>query len=214
MKRLTALFLSLLMVMSVVSAASDGYTTLYAEDGRHAEFRNDVVEAQLKVGWSLPALPFNGEMDMYFSSGVGGWGTSLKLKIDGTFTGYYSDSDMGATGYGYPNGMCYVSKFSGKFTDIRQIDANTYSMKLSNISYTYEVGDSWIENGILYVASAAHGIDPGNEFIFYTPGVSIDKLNEDFVWWWGSYTYEGAQDKLTTYGLYNVNSDGDFGFFK
>ena len=36
-----------------------------------------------------------------FGSGVGAWGTVMKVNKDGTFSGSYHDSDMGATGDGY-----------------------------------------------------------------------------------------------------------------
>lgn len=52
MKKVVALMLCLIMILPCVSAmAKEGYTTLYAEDGRAVEFENSVVEAQLKVGW-------------------------------------------------------------------------------------------------------------------------------------------------------------------
>lgn len=49
-----------------------------------------------------------------FSSGVGAWQTMLNINEDGSFKGYYSDSDMGDTGEGYPNGIIYLSVFEGK----------------------------------------------------------------------------------------------------
>ena len=36
-----------------------------------------------------------------FGSGVGAWGTVMKVNKDGTFSGSYDGSDMGATGDGY-----------------------------------------------------------------------------------------------------------------
>ena len=38
------------------------------------------------------SLPDDFPMDLEFSSGVGGWGTSLTLERDGTFSGQFHDS--------------------------------------------------------------------------------------------------------------------------
>ena len=54
--------------------------------------------------------------EFVFSSGVGAWQTMLNINEDGSFQGLYSDSDMGDTGEGYPNGIIYSSKFEGEFT--------------------------------------------------------------------------------------------------
>ena len=51
-------------------------------------------------------------------SGASAWSTELYLQSDGSFSGYYHDSDMGATGDAYPNGTLYESSFSGSFSEI------------------------------------------------------------------------------------------------
>ena len=59
----------------------------------------------------------------YFSSGVGGWATELKVYADGTFEGHYYDSDMGDTGDDYPNGTQYDCRFKGKFSTPEQVSS-------------------------------------------------------------------------------------------
>lgn len=61
------------------------------------------------------SLPDDFPMDLEFSSGVGGWGTSLTLERDGTFSGQFHDSDMGAIGEDYPNGTVYLCHFPDGF---------------------------------------------------------------------------------------------------
>ena len=61
-------------------------------------------------------------MDPEFSSGVGGWGTSLTLERGGTFSGQFHDSDMGAIGEDYPNGTVYLCHFSGRFSVSEKVD--------------------------------------------------------------------------------------------
>ena len=80
------------------------------------------------------SLPDDFPMDLEFSSGVGGWGTSLTLERDGTFSGQFHDSDMGVIGEDYPNGTVYLCHFSGRFSDIEKLDEYRYSMKLSELN--------------------------------------------------------------------------------
>ena len=69
-------------------------------------------------------------------------------KLHGSFEGSYYDADMGDRGENYPNGTVYLCNFSGKFTDITQVNDYTYSMTL--------------ENGELYVtAEGRRGMDRG-----------------------------------------------------
>ena len=83
-------------------------TTMYAPDGRTAVINSNQVQAWINVGWYTYQpelrLPITSPMTYIFTSGVGAWETELTLYADGTFTGQFHDSNMGETGYGYPNG--------------------------------------------------------------------------------------------------------------
>ena len=79
---LSILFISVLLM-------SNGSSTAAAEMSK-----NDLIAALIN-------REFN------FSSGVGGWGTSLYIGLDGYFFGVYHDSDMGVSGEGYPNGTLF-----------------------------------------------------------------------------------------------------------
>ena len=81
----------------------------------------------------------------YFASGVGGWRTVLQIKEDGSFSGTFSDSDMGSTGEGYPGGTYYFSDFHGKFSTPVKVNEYTYSMKIEEIGYENEVGTEEIK---------------------------------------------------------------------
>lgn len=59
-----------------------------------------------------------------FSSGTGGWSTTLSIGPNSTFSGVYHDSDMGVTGPGYPGGTVSYSKFSGQFKQVHQLNPN------------------------------------------------------------------------------------------
>ena len=125
----------------------------------------------------LVALPFEQPLDFGFASGVGGWGTVLTLKPDGTFVGSYHDSEMGVTGEGYPNGTVYISEFSGKFDEFKKIDDYSYSIKLIELTVE-DKGKEYIEDGIRYIVSEANGLD-GKDFVFYIPDTPVEMLPEE-----------------------------------
>ena len=70
-----------------------------------------------------------------FSSGSGGWGSSLSIGANGTFSGDYHDSDMGSTGPGYPGGTVSESKVSGQFTRAHQVSPTLYEIDIENLQY-------------------------------------------------------------------------------
>lgn len=159
---------------------------------------------------SLPdALP----KEFVFASGAGAWGTMITLNPDGSFEGSYSDSDMGDSGEGYPNGSVYVCEFSGHFDDIKQVDDHTYSMTLGEVTTSKEKDEEWIEDGIRYVSSDPYGLEDGKEFLLYTPETPIEGLSEEFLSWWPNrYTQsEEPLETLSCYGLYNQKMG--YGFF-
>ena len=167
------------------------------EDGKKND-HDEKVEAVTSVE-GLEDIP-----ELYFSSGVGGWGTSLTINADGTFVGKYTDSDMGITGSGYTNGTCYISTFSGKFTDVEKVDEYTYSMRLESIETEEVVGEEWIEDGVKYIGAEPYGLESGEEFYLYLPGTQVENLSEDFISWAMFDLYEEPIETMPGYGLYNV----------
>ena len=165
----------------------------------------------------LPLPAENAEFS--FLSGAGAWRTIITLNRDGTFTGWYLDSEMGEVGEGYPHGSAYTCTFSGKFVNIEKVNAYSYKMTLTDIKTEKAVGEEWIENEIRYVASEPYGLnDPINEqkcteFIFYLPDTPVDQVPEEFLTWWPyRYTQETApKATLSCYGILNVTTS--FGFF-
>lgn len=149
---------------------------------------------------------------LMFASGVGGWGTLLTLQPDGSFTGNYSDSEMGSNASDYPNGTCYISEFEGQFTDIQQISDYAWSMKLEHLSTAKKPEETWIEGGVRYIASESYGVVGGEEFILYAPGISADELPAECRSWWpDAYHWRnGRQEKLEGWALYNVNTGQGF----
>lgn len=101
------------------------------EDTSTTEAGVSTTEAQSE---DVSSLPGTYPMDLVFSSGAGGWSTTLTLSEDGSFTGAFSDSEMGERDENeYPNGTVYVCNFSGQFKDIKKVNDYTYSMTLDSV---------------------------------------------------------------------------------
>lgn len=148
-----------------------------------------------------------------FASGVGAWGTVLKIGKDGSFIGSYHDTDMGDTGENYPNGTVYLSNFHGKFRNAKKIDDYTYSFELDELVYDEPFENSY-ENGVRTIIESAYGLESGKEFMLYLPNSIVKNLPEEFVNWvsmpkaWSSYD---TPTLLPFYGIYNVEKE--YGFF-
>ena len=151
-------------------------------------------------------------LELVFASGVGGWGTVLTLQTDGSFTGHYSDAEMGVSSPEYPNGSCYVSEFSGRFTEILQISDYAWSMKLSELTTEKEAEQTWIEDGVRYISAEPYGVIGGDVFILYAPGMPADEIPADCRGWWpDAYQWsKGEIEQLEGWGLYNVKAGQGF----
>lgn len=146
--------------------------------------------------------------EFYFSSGAGGWGTSLTIDENGNFEGEYHDSDMGDTGDGYPGGTYYYCKFQGKFDTPVKIDENTYSMKIQEMSQENESGTEEIKDDVLYKYSDPYGLEDAEEIYLYLPSAKIKDLPEGYMNW--AMMAVGEGEELGFYGLYNVAQEEGF----
>ena len=114
-----------------------------------------------------------------FSSGTGGWSTTLSIGPNSTFSGVYHDSDMGVTGPGYPGGTVSYSKFSGQFKEVHQLNPNLYEMYIENLQYEKPVGSSEIKENRKYEYSEAYGISKNHRMAIYLPGTPISSMPEE-----------------------------------
>ena len=201
MKKIIAL-LALLMASALlffcVTAAAEGMS------------KNDLIAA-------LSNREFN------FSSGVGGWGTSLYIGSDGYFFGIYHDSDMGVTGDGYPNGTLYYCPFEGKFSIPEYIPADATSVQLTLESIYYhglerygEGAESYgeeIRNGVRLIYSRPYGPNDGRSFTLYFPQHLRAYTSEEFLsWarWTQSERADYSEDQLGGYALCNDSNQQGF----
>lgn len=174
------------------------------EDAGATEEGTSTAELQAEA---VSALPGTYPIDMIFSSGAGGWSTTLTLSQDGSFTGAFSDSEMGERDENeYPNGTVYVCNFSGQFKDIKKVNDYTYSMTLDSVKVAED--EEKIEDGIRYKAGAPSGMDSGTEIYFYTPDAPVSELPEAFLSWWQESADGSAT--LDCYAIYNKSADSGF----
>lgn len=143
-----------------------------------------------------------------FSSGTGGWGSSLSIGPNGTFSGDYHDSDMGSTGPGYPGGTISESKVSGQFTRAHQVSPTLYEVYLENLQYEKPVGSSEIKDNVKYEYTEAYGISKNHRMAIYLPGTPISSMPEELR----LYSYGLIPEDSQTLPVYVIQGDME-GFF-
>ena len=148
-------------------------------------------------------------LSMTYSSGAGGWHTELTLNADGSFTGFYSDSEMGLTGPDYPDGTLYYANFSGSFEVLSANRDNTWTLELAVLSLENQPGEESIENGIRYLAADAYGLD-GSTFLLGSPDADPAMLGEFASFSWPGNFEDPVPGTLSCWALYNVSEDCAF----
>ena len=178
------------------------------------EEQTEATQPQVEVTEPAgPDLPY--PLQFYFSSGAGGWGTSLTLQADGSFTGSFHDSEMGDASADYPNGTVYICNFEGQFSTPEQVDEYTYSMKLLTFTQEGVEGDMYVSEGIRYIISSPYGLDDadGNiaaDFLLYLPDASNGVLSEDALMFWPGSFESPMPETLGSYCLLNLSADTPF----
>ncbi|MCJ0573426.1 hypothetical protein [Enterococcus cecorum] len=143
-----------------------------------------------------------------FSSGAGGWGSSLSIGPNGTFSCDYHDSDMGSTGPGYPGGTISESKVSGQFTRPHQVSPTLYEVDIENLQYEKPVGSSEIKENRKYEYYEAYGISKNHRMAIYLPGTPISSMPEELR----LYSYGLIPEDSQTLPVYVIQEDME-GFF-
>lgn len=154
------------------------------------------------------------DLTFTFSSGVGGWQTTIYIQADGSFTGEYFGSWLGETGEGYPDGTTYVCTFSGQFAPLSQIDNLTYTTTVESISYAQTADTEEIRDDMRYVYTTAYGLDDAKMLYFYLPGTKTADLSEICMSWVSTYLWTGNEDEhaevLPFVVLFNENAGTAF----
>ena len=212
MKKISCIFVAMILLLSACSADTTGDVAVTESTATVIFTETDAPETI-----TLPLPEDNAEFS--FLSGAGGWRTVLTLNRDGTFVGWYHDSEMGEIGEGYSHGSVYTCTFSGKFGNIEKINDFSCKMTLEEIKMEKSPGEEWVEDEIRYVATEPFGLnDPINnqsctDYILFLPDTPTDQVPEEFLSWW-PYRFSQDTDVKTTlscYGILNVTSN--YGFF-
>ena len=191
------------LILLASSSQADGLTAAAA--GQEIPDAQDSVVAVEDVFARLDGSVF------YFLSGAGAWSTELVFSSDGSFTGYYHDTDMGDSGIGYPNGTRYECDFSGTFALVEQTDEFTYALRLTSLALKEDPGTERVEDGLKLVSAEAYGISGGDEFRLYSPGSPSAGLPEEFLEWVRmASAWEEPPETLPFWGLYNLNMKTGF----
>lgn len=155
-------------------------------------------------------------MEFTFSSGAGAWRTLLTLYSNGSFTGKYSDANMGETGKDHPNGTVYHCSFSGQFAMGEPLDIHSFPMTLTEVTADPAPKEE-IVDGVLYVAAGPYGLYNDNidgqmsrSFVLYTPDTPTEGLDEALLSWWPGRYEEAPPEILSCYALYNVEAGTAF----
>ena len=153
-------------------------------------------------------------IEFYFASGAGGWRTFLTIRPDGSFSGSYSDSEMGSVGENYPNGTYYLSEFEGQFSDPVKVNEYTYSMKILKLEYAKPCDTEEIIDDVLYKYCEAYGITGTEEVLLYLPGAPMKDLPGEYLNWVRNHMEDPEVDVLPFYGLYNVTEQNGFSSYE
>ena len=150
-------------------------------------------------------------LEFTFSSGAGAWGSYFTLHQDGFFEGLFHNSEMEETGDDYEVTF-YTCRFSGQFTQVRQIDDNTFSMVLEGLSTEEPAGKEWTWDNARYISSQPSGLTGGTEFLFYLPPTPLSGLSEEFLSWWPYHFMEDSDvfETLSCYGIRNMATEEGF----
>lgn len=131
------------------------------------------------------------------SSGAGGWSTELYIEDDGSFTGYYHDSE---------GSIIYESSFSGRFANLKKLDAYSCRMTVVSLEIEGKVGAAYADKGILHITQEPAGLALGDTFVFYMPSTPLKNLTQEELSWLQGNRGSRLQDEY----LCNQNSGRGF----
>ena len=220
MKKLWILVCVLLALsLAACGKAPGDVTTTASTDAADTSVNTEIDATDASVSTDVPTAEGLSYADLAdltftFTSGVGGWQTTMYIQADGSFAGEYFDSDMGVTGEGYPDGTVYVCTFNGQFAPLSRVDDLTYTTEVESISYAQTADTEEIRDGIRYVYTTAYGLDNAKTLYFYLPGTGTASLSEACMNWVSIYLWTGVEGEhakeLPFVVLFNENAETAF----
>ena len=168
----------------------------YAErDIPFTPFIETPATAEYEDNENLTFADFAGK-ELWHYSGAGGWSMIITINDDGTFDGYYHDSDPGSR---------QECTFSGRFSNPTRTGPYEYTMKCVSLKVERKPGTSEMVDDIRVSYTEPYGFEEGKEFKVYLPGKAANELPEGFLSWSNGNAESGY---LECYGLYNGEDEG------
>ena len=158
----------------------------------------------------LPKAVFSEQF--VFALDTNDWYSALTLKNDGSFRGKYYTERKQNTGADFPNGTVYYCDYYGYFTDFKQLNEYSYSLKLDKAKTQEPVGTETVENGIKRTVTFPYGIESGEKFLLYTPNTPVNEISKKALVWWPEIKEHRTSPKtvLGCYALVNTKTDEAF----
>ncbi len=207
-RRITGLIMSVCMAAGIcLSGPAAG---VWAEEVSETAANEEALpgsETEAEAAFSFSELE---NLSFLFTSGAGGWGEYLWIAPDGTFTGEYHDSEMGATGPGYPKGSVYGCTFHGRLVSGEQLSDKSWEIKVESIELDEGQADRMIEDEILFITTEPYGLKEGDTLLLMCPGYPVEDLPEGYLFWSHLQFEETMPEELPFYGLYNEAQDSGF----
>lgn len=143
-----------------------------------------------EVNNSVLNIPLKFPADLSYSSGAGAWSTEMTVFADGSFWGYFHDTDMGSYDVGYPNGTRYEGSFTGQFSNVQKISDYEYQMKVQVLQSFGIVDQEIIEDGIRIIISESFGLSQNEVFSLYLPDMPDERLPSNASFWRRGYRFD------------------------
>ncbi len=157
-----------------------------------------------ETGYQEARMPFATPCSWCLTSGAGAWSSVMVVLEDGSFWGYYHDSDMGDAADDYPNGTLYECSFTGKFTKSQMISEKEDRMKVESFQMFGAEGQKMIWDKQLVITIDACGVSDDEAFVCYhldlTKDVIPDELLEN-----GIGFFDGCESISLLYGCTGKN---------
>ncbi len=141
-----------------------------------------------------------------FSSGTGGWQTTLQIAPDGSFSGSWEDSNMGESGEGY-QATQYCCNFTRRFGQPEYVNAYTFSLPFLELEP--ESSSEEVKDNIRYCyGGEPYGLEGTDALLLYLPGAPLAELPGYFLQW--VIPGGSSETELSFYGLYNETQENGF----
>ena len=141
----------------------------------------------------------------------GDYPTWFYVSSNGSFTGGYKDLNLENTGEEYPDGTIDLCNFDGKFAEPKKINAYTYSLEVSTMTYEEHIGSHIKKDDLYYYYVPPMGLYDLEELVLYTPGAPLRELPVAFLESVGYQALSLEKDAtLPFYAIYNVKEEKGF----